>query len=94
MNEDALGELYRRTLAAAPEAKSACPTPETLLSIAEQAAGESCARHLEHVSGCADCQRELALLAQVRHVGPRPRRSGGWPRRRPPFWSSWAAARS
>jgi hypothetical protein len=67
MNDDDLRSLYRRTMVRPRQAEGeACPPPEALRSVAEGEADEDARLTvLEHVAGCGDCQRELALLAHV-----------------------------
>jgi len=88
MSDEVLGELYRRMLARPrPRGRDECPSPDALRSVAEREAdaGERLAI-MEHVSGCADCQRELALLGQVADTVRRPRRPV------PAWWLAAAAS--
>jgi len=67
MTENELGELYRRTMVR-PRGRGdgGCPSAEALQGLAERTGPE--AERLavaEHVAGCSDCQRDLALLVQV-----------------------------
>ncbi len=85
MSDEVLGELYRRMLARPrPDGRDECPSPDALRGVAEQEAGADLRLAImEHVSGCADCQRELALLGQVADTVGRTRRPA-------PLW--WLAA--
>ena len=81
MNDDDLGRLYIRAVIR-PGRDDGCPSPEALQAVAERMGREEeRLAVLEHVAACADCQRELALLAQVAASRPRARRSPvpvGW----------------
>jgi len=74
MNEDRLRELYALGPARQVD-DGACPDPEALRAIAERRASqEQRIETLRHVSRCPQCQRDLALLAQVAAAEPRPTR--------------------
>jgi hypothetical protein len=88
MSDEKLGELYRRMLARPrPDGRGGCPSPDALRSVAEREAdAEARLAIMEHVSGCADCQRELALLGQVADTVRRPARPV------PAWWLAAAAS--
>jgi hypothetical protein len=77
MSDDGLGELYRRAVVRARAGDGeGCPSPDALRSVAERTGGEVKRLTLmEHVAGCSDCQRELALLGQVAGTRPAARRT-------------------
>ncbi len=88
MSDEMLGELYRRMLARSrPSGRDDCPSPEALRAVAErEATAEERLGIMEHVSACADCQRELALLGQVADTVRRSRRP------MPAWWLAAAAS--
>jgi hypothetical protein len=77
MTENELGELYRRTMVLPPGGgDGACPDAEALRAVAERTGPEpQRLTTVEHAAACSDCQRDLALLAQVAGTRPVARRS-------------------
>jgi len=76
MSDEVLGQLYRRMLARPRTfGREECPSPDVLRSVAEREAdADARLAAMEHVSACADCQRELALLVRVADTAHRSRR--------------------
>lgn len=88
MSDESLGDLYRRMIARPqPGGRRDCPAPDALRAVAESEAGrEERLLVMEHVSGCRECQRELALLGQVADAHRR-----AW-RPTPAWWLAAAAS--
>ncbi len=67
MTEEQLRRLYAEgVLRPAGSSRESCPDAEALRAVAEgRATEERRLESLEHVGGCAPCQRDLALLRQI-----------------------------
>ncbi len=64
--DKATSELLRQSLAPNPAANGPCPEPEVLAAYFERSlSGEEAARCELHLSGCARCREELALLERA-----------------------------
>jgi hypothetical protein len=73
MNDERLGELYRKALSqgsAVSGPGAACVTPEQLLALARGEGSEpSRLATLDHVMACPSCRREFDLLRAVEQAG-------------------------
>ena len=74
MNDERLGELYRKALAqdfaASGQRGTSCVTPEQLLALVRREGSEqSRLATLDHVMACPSCRREFDLLRAVEQAG-------------------------
>jgi hypothetical protein len=74
MNDERLGELYRKALAQGSAASgprgASCVTPEQVLALARgEGSEQSRLGTLDHVMACPSCRREFDLLRAVEQAG-------------------------